>query len=274
MLHFPTILGYLVAKLPGRKPRSTTARSTPLRFQGRAPRAGLLPIGFYKRRKKRRTEHHSVGSVPVECCCFRHCDWLYQQMTAEQKLVWKRARKRRGISAYDLWMSECLALTIQHKRPPDIPSISGGFSTAKAVAGSLLPLAPCWPVMLHPPPVLSCGIQHIADPSQNHWRLYCTWAPDVLDYLPDQRRIDYQGWVGLATKWQWKGQLLYPDTTKIWFFSELNKPHPGSWRWPHGVPHLAQMPCTVHHDWSILEPNRLPWISPPRPEDPWPNYIV
>jgi len=88
---------------------------------------------------------------------WRYVDAAYTALTRAQRLAWHNAVKRRGNSAYDLWMKENLELCRQRRPISLTPSISGGFSASKVTPtldGSTTTSPACIP---GPPcPILYC----------------------------------------------------------------------------------------------------------------------
>ncbi len=56
-------------------------------------------------------------------------------MSAADKKIWKDALKKPGISAYELYMKECLCTMIRTGTYPDGPTESGGFSCGLIAPG-------------------------------------------------------------------------------------------------------------------------------------------
>lgn len=70
---------------------------------------------------------------------FRMADEQYQKFTTATRMEWRKAVKKRHTSSYDLWMKEALFNLYRGYKPPDHPSIHGGYS----VGPRILPGA--WP---------------------------------------------------------------------------------------------------------------------------------
>lgn len=105
-----------------------------------------------------RTPHAPKPGAPdEECACwaFKFCDEIYSNMSALDQDLWHRGLKKRKMSGYGLWMSECLTLVNLGLNPPDRPSVSGGFDPHAAEEGDRYPLPegnPCQPPPPPPPP--------------------------------------------------------------------------------------------------------------------------
>lgn len=139
----PSILGLAVAGPESEEPRLKVFLS-PLMALMSGPTSGFLArkrpykrhginIGVSVPHKKQVLE---TTELPCPCQSWKQCDWLYQMMTEEQRLVWRKAIKKPHMSGYDLWMKECVSLSVKGKNPPDLPSVSGGYSTALAIPGT------------------------------------------------------------------------------------------------------------------------------------------
>ena len=72
---------------------------------------------------------------PCQCQSFKKADLIYQMMSTDQRAVWKAAVKKPHTSPYNLFMKEAMSLFVQDKMAPDIPSVSGGFSTRHLIEG-------------------------------------------------------------------------------------------------------------------------------------------
>ncbi len=113
--------------------------------------------GSYHTRKV--TKHKKKDTEPPNLCAcwaFQFCDLIYQGFTPEQKAAWRDALKKNGMSAYDLWMKECLPLVNDGQNPPDNPSVSGGYTGNDAAPGTQNPLpddSPCLPPPEPEPPL-------------------------------------------------------------------------------------------------------------------------
>lgn len=274
MLHFPTMFGYLVAKLPGRKLKPTSARSTRAGERGRPIRAGHLPIGLYKRRAAKAKHLYTAAGEAAECCCFRYCDLLYQQFSPEEKALWQRGIKKSGMSAYDLWMAECLTLTIQRKRPPDYPSISGGWSNTKVAEGSTLDAAPCWPLLVDPPPIIIAQVELDKAPPNPRYRVDVTWAADLGDWPAGELHVEPAAHVEPPGTWAPCLPIEWPNTSELYTFGGLDLRPYWALRWPRWTPRLFAGLLTEADFWTLDHPNARPWPAAPAPPSPWPNPLL
>ncbi len=97
---------------------------------------------YHTRKVQTHKEKIDDGGLRCDCWAFKFCDLAYQSFSDEEKAQWRDAIKKQGMSAYDLWMKECLTLVNSGENPPDEPSVSGGWSTASVAAGTTRPLPP------------------------------------------------------------------------------------------------------------------------------------
>ncbi|MBA7539852.1 hypothetical protein ES705_32137 [subsurface metagenome] len=115
------------------KPKSYTP--SPLFSAWWGPLADSVFHGAYKKhgassRAKRahKKDTHRTPRQKCPCEAFTLCDLAYQRMSAEDKKIWKDALKKPGMSAYELYMKECISSMIHTGTYPDCPTASGGFS--------------------------------------------------------------------------------------------------------------------------------------------------
>ncbi|MBA7536907.1 hypothetical protein ES705_29172 [subsurface metagenome] len=101
---------------------------------------------------RRAARKHTDKSEWHQCPCkaFTLCDKHYQQMNSDEKKKWKDALKKPGMSAYELYMKECLCSLIGNGHFPYKPSQSGGFSCRSLIPG---PETPPGDWIGHIPPV-------------------------------------------------------------------------------------------------------------------------
>ncbi|MBA7543016.1 hypothetical protein ES705_35342 [subsurface metagenome] len=75
------------------------------------------------------------------CKQWKQADAIWVSQVEPWRQLWRNALKKPGMSGYDLWMKEALTLCSQQKYLPDVPSISGGWSTSKVIPGTTFPPA-------------------------------------------------------------------------------------------------------------------------------------
>jgi len=63
-------------------------------------------------------------------------DRFWQMMPRSERQEWNAAVKRPYLTGYQLWMKEAMSLFARQEFAPDHPSISGGFTTHKAIPGT------------------------------------------------------------------------------------------------------------------------------------------
>ncbi len=122
------------------KPKSFTP--SPLFSAWWGPLADQVFFGAYKKHgpsartaRQHKTQTHRSPAQKCPCEAFTACDLAYQRMSAAAKKIWKDAIKKPGISAYELYMKECLATMIKTGTYPDGPTDSGGFSCRLVTPG-------------------------------------------------------------------------------------------------------------------------------------------
>ncbi len=94
-----------------------------------------------------------LGSPEANPCAqWRTADALWVSQPESWRQMWRDALKKPSMSGYDLWMKEALTLCSQNKYLPDEPSISGGWSTKKVIAGVTWPPEGKTPPVPPPPP--------------------------------------------------------------------------------------------------------------------------
>lgn len=143
MLHSPSVLGFIFGrgKLQTFPPKGT--RPAKGKTKGTPATWAKVPIAAYKSRSKHAPSDRPLRPITPECCNFRLADKLYQGLSTADRAIWKAAIKTRGMSAYDLWMSETLWLLNRGENPPAAPSSSGGFRPDKATPTGLYFSNPC-----------------------------------------------------------------------------------------------------------------------------------
>jgi len=144
MLTGPSFLGHIIA---GSGARTYHNADRDAARDGRGgPPSGMkkAPLPTYGRRKDGSPMQLHSQAAYVTRRCHQYADHLYQQKSPANRKLWRDAVKRPGYSAYDLWMSEALTLLNQGKRPPDVPSHSGGFNTERVIEGTEHDVAPCF----------------------------------------------------------------------------------------------------------------------------------
>ncbi|MBA7534182.1 hypothetical protein ES705_26428 [subsurface metagenome] len=97
---------------------------------------------------KRKLELDSSEANP--CRQWKQADAIWVAQSENWRQMWREALKKPGMSGYDLWMKEALTLCSQGNNLPDVPSISGGWSTAKVIPGDTWPAAGKEPVIDYP----------------------------------------------------------------------------------------------------------------------------
>ena len=85
--------------------------------------------------RQRRYKRNPKKPFKKECQAHKYADWLYQQKSESDISYWRSKLKKSHMSAYDLWMKECMACFLNYGTSPFVASVSGGFSTKKVVAG-------------------------------------------------------------------------------------------------------------------------------------------
>lgn len=266
----PSILGHLLSSAQSRWAKAHRPSL------GR-PRSYPQPFDFYKIPnpvilKRRRTykkdgDHADLNASQV---CFRHADTLYTTLSKAKRAEWKAAVKRPGMSGYDLFMKEAVALLAKGKRPPDHPSISGGWSTRKAVASTTLAFPECetgfylrrvevvpiyWP---------ACGGGNNA--FQVRW--YTQVEPGDDEDEDDLVNAAWHPDSGSPFHWK-EATTFFPYPAQWGSFNTcilpINAPHVWGYyahrvngtRWQ-----IQNWAATVDHDWTWLHPERVPWGTP------------
>ena len=139
MLTKPSIVGQLVAGLSHRAFRVADKNVRRVLHAVRGMSVAELPKAIYHRRVKMAFDPNDKSTEPRDCCVFKYVDAIWQRLSTAERAPWFAAVKKRGISGYDLWMSEQLYLALHAQWLADGPSISGGFSPRKAVPGKTFP---------------------------------------------------------------------------------------------------------------------------------------
>ena len=91
-----------------------------------------------RRKKPHSTDVHRSPKQKCPCESFTICDLSYQNMSGPDKSLWKAALKKPGMSAYELYMKECLSTAMRTATYPECPSVSGGFSCGSVIAGAAI----------------------------------------------------------------------------------------------------------------------------------------
>lgn len=86
-------------------------------------------------RKKHSKDVHRTEKQKCPCEAFTAADLSYQKMSDPDRLTWKKALKKPGMSAYELYMKEAISALINSGRYPECPSVSGGFSCSSVIPG-------------------------------------------------------------------------------------------------------------------------------------------
>ncbi len=96
---------------------------------GYSPARGIAAQDFWRVTRGKRLRFTEKKPMTMAQKTFKYCDAVYQQFTEAEKQVWRNAVKKRGMSGYNLWMKESMALAAQGFYLPDVPSPSGGYAT-------------------------------------------------------------------------------------------------------------------------------------------------
>ena len=255
--------------------------------KGRSKRAGLVPLHLYLKRQRYLESFPPWIPHDTECCVFKYVDSLYQKFTPGQKAEWAAAVKRPRYSPYDLWMSEALYLCLQGLRPPDHPSISGGFNPRKASPGILYDIAPCWPTIPDMAESLYYftsvtasvevfGASHRITVRHTHMPPPGSALPPRLRWRSYYRDDSTHSWTLFGNnQWNVPTQgVLFPidDPYPTTFYSDLWVTIPS---YLFGLSYFT-MPYTLARPWSAALPNFIPWSAAPfglHPPIliPWPN---
>jgi len=151
----------------------------------------------YRKAKKRLPDpdrSHWYQGRRCECMAYAIADYLWIHGHVDHNL-WSRAVKAGGFSGYALWIKEATACARQGLYYPDVPSISGGYSTSKIIPGhTFQPPADC--LASCPPSVaVHSWIAHNA-PYATPWR----WSinPIVIPF-------DWPGHdiISITYRWHW-----------------------------------------------------------------------
>lgn len=103
-----------------------------------ATHAGFIDLTGTPMKKKARPGDRRADETQAQKN-FREADLLYQQFPQSRRDQWRKAVKKPHVSAYALWMKECMTCFHSGRNAPIDPSISGGYSGAKVVCNSLIP---------------------------------------------------------------------------------------------------------------------------------------
>ncbi len=96
-------------------------------------RAGAI-ITRYARKHKPKLQTNTI--LPCACQSWKKADYIYQTFSVAEKARWRDAVKKRGTSAYDLWMKATVWNFARNLNAPDDPPVSGGFSQLGNIPGT------------------------------------------------------------------------------------------------------------------------------------------
>ncbi|MBA7699123.1 hypothetical protein ES703_107809 [subsurface metagenome] len=164
--------------------------------------------------------------------CFKAADLFWTSNTIAWRKMWCDAVKKKAMTGYLLWMKEALPLLNEGSYAPDVPSISGGYTSYKAKPGWSLS-SPCAPPS--PPGV---WIKYI-----NAWKTEkTTWGFKFTMKVDFNDSFEYKEWHGtqfFACALSWIPAVTQCDPVMIRAFriywDMVNK----TWR---GFPSIAGKP--------------------------------
>lgn len=208
MIQFSPIIGTLVAST-----RSTIYRNR--RREGKKPQNlaqgttyTKIPLPLYADLLQHPPAHYDKVDLYILRRCFQYADSIYHHKSPTERLEWKHAVTRPRTSAYDLWMKEAMTLLLQAKRPPDHPSLSGGWSTTKVVEGDDHTISPCFP-----PPRMW---KHTLRPHDNQtglppgWRRWTwRWHSDGTPPRPNTQMNPQARWGWMPDLQKWYQAITY-----------------------------------------------------------------
>ena len=261
MLSKPSILGHLIGGIAHR----TIHTASRLLFGSDTPHTQRdvtsVPYHIWHRRVKNHFDPTDASTKPRDCCVFRYVDALWQSKTTAEKAIWHKAVKRRHYSGYDLWMSEALYCCLHAQRPPDSPSISGGFSPRKAVPGTVHPIPPC--LVYIPVRLATVHLLSINDAAQLAlWQLDITWNPPFpAGYTPVRVRAQ-SIWYGAF--WEFYG-INYPQTHTTWNLRLGDYPTRVVFTVEPSALPIMTYHLSANSHWTITRPGFLPFEQPPDP---------
>ena len=270
MLTGPSLLGHLgTQKNKGRTNRNKRNLKLP-GVAGMVNQTTTLPPHLYHKRKSLMAKVDPNLPHDPECKCFTYCDLLYQGFTPAERLKWRQALKKPGLSPYDLWMSECLTLTTKRQHPPDVPSISGGWSNKKCLEGSTRPLAPAWGPYLSNSVVRHASVQASNQGARPTWLVTVTCEPPPPDAPPSWGFFLVSQWRTFPYHFWWNHLTTHYTAPPIHWDRREHYTDKFLIQWPGLVPHLVSAPFHEPAPWDHQAPNYLPWPPPPAPLQPWP----
>ena len=205
MLSSAGILGQIVAGSGAQVYRNYGRRDQPI-VPGRK-RPGWRKIPTLKKDgiKGKVAGDYENSRVYITRRCHVYADYIYGLWCDPEKFLWRDAIKRPGKSTYDLWMSEALVLLLMGHRPPDEPSISGGWSNRKAKEGMKWDPAPCFCLAGHRSFVIRVATGPPDDPGPvGWWHLKSTFQDPPPPPYPDSYVQLY---------------FLYHPPTKTWQYT-------------------------------------------------------
>lgn len=136
------------------------------------------------------------------CAAWAEADRIWKEdFTQADRDLWRAALKRPHLSNYDLWMKEALTAFNAAHYAPDIPSVSGGYTTKEIIYGETHPP----PKACRPPPPQTCALCQ-DDPTPWYFRLHFSgtfgacWREQGADFDLYQRREETPCIWGLQTQ--------------------------------------------------------------------------
>ena len=154
-----------------------TARDAQTKILRRKARRSMM-YGQRRRKRPKKIRYHDQAFCA--CDAYLVADWLWCKGMIDKQL-WRRAVKKSHMTGYDLWIMEACALAKQGFYLPDVPSVSGGYTTWRAVAGSRWqPPADC---VQAPKKVYLYLSKYYSDPLYRNLKTVAYWGHD-----PDWKR--------------------------------------------------------------------------------------
>jgi hypothetical protein len=262
VLTTPSIVGQLVAGLSHRAFRVADRNIRRALHAVRGMSVAELPRVIYRRRAKMAFNKNDKSTEPRDCCVFKYVDAIWQRLSPAERAPWFAAVKKRGISGYDLWMSEQLYLALHAQYLANGPSISGGFSPRKAVPGTIWPPPPCLTWF----PIRWAALANkIEVPNSNliQYDLNVLWNPPFpAGYVPQTVKPAsvYYG------AWKHVDPVYYPQTTIQFRIFEPDMPVRIVFTFEPWTPPYPTMHLTETQHWTITRPYYLTFITPPDPD--------
>jgi len=152
------------------------------------------PMPDCRRPGKPKTIDEAAGT-PCPCVAWRECDLQFQQMTPEQRAVWKLEHLNRPMTPYNLWMQQCVHLASKGLAPPDDPGETCGCTSNNAQPGLGAPLRVIGQAQQPAPPQpLDCGCLEYPKPIPSFLYAYVFDNPvPMAPTLSTPYQVPYHG---------------------------------------------------------------------------------